>query len=215
MSVRYLSLFSGVDAASLAWEEFGWECVAFAEIEKFPREVLKQRWPSVPNLGDVTKITEATIAALGRIDIVVFGSPCQDLSLAGKRKGFDGERSGLFFDAMRLVRYARRWNGCRFALWENVFGAFSSNKGRDFAAVVGAMAGLDHVDVPLFGKKNSGQWLPVLHRRTQDMADEMVLPGLSPAARWFRGLVRHAIQRESRENQALRRYVRRRLVPAT
>lgn len=179
MTVRFLSLFSGVDAASLAWEQLGWECVAFSEIESFPCEVLRQRWPHVPNLGDVTKITEEQIAALGRIDVVVFGSPCQDLSLAGKRKGFDGERSGLFFDAMRVVRYARRWNGCRFALWENVFGAFSSNEGRDFAAVVAEMAGLDHVEPPSVGKKT--KW----GNEGCAVGDEGLLEWATLDAQWF------------------------------
>lgn len=149
--MRYLSLFSGVEAASLAWLPLGWECVAVAEIEPFPCGVLAHHYPDVPNLGDVTKITEAQIRALGHIDLVVFGSPCQDLSLAGQRKGFDGTRSSLFFTAVGIIRWARINNGCRFALWENVYGAFSSNQGRDFAAVVGEMAGLTDVAVPANG----------------------------------------------------------------
>lgn len=141
--MRYLSLFSGIEAATQAWHSLGWECVAVAEREPFPCRLLQHYYPHVPNLGDVTKITEEIIANLGRIDIVVFGSPCQDLSVAGKRKGLAGARSNLFFAAVDIARWARDWCGCRFALWENVPGAFSSNEGRDFAAVVDALAGLE------------------------------------------------------------------------
>jgi len=145
----------------MAWHGLGWEPVAFAEIEPFPCAVLAHHYPHVPNLGDVTKITEEQIKAIGKIDLVVFGSPCQDLSVAGARKGFINEegnetRSGLFITAIRLIRWARRHNGCRFALWENVPGAFSSNKGADFARVVGEMAGLDDVGIPKNGWGTEG-----------------------------------------------------------
>lgn len=154
--MRFLSLFSGIEAASEAWAPLGWKCVGVSEVEPFACAVLKHRHSTVPNLGDVTKITEAQIAGLGQIDVLVFGSPCQDLSVAGKRKGLDGERSGLFFAAMRIAEWARLWNGLRFAVWENVPGAFSSNKGADFAAVVGALAGLDDLAVPKDGWGTEG-----------------------------------------------------------
>lgn len=153
--MRFLSLFSGIEAASCAWEPLGWQAVAFSEIEPFPCSLLKHRFPNVPNLGDVTTITERQIADLGPIDLVIFGSPCQDLSVAGNRRGLAGERSGLFIDAMRIIRWARKYNGLRFALWENVPGAFSSQSGRDFAVVVGEMAGTEF-GVPADGWKNTG-----------------------------------------------------------
>jgi len=96
--VRYLSLFSGIEAASVAWQGLLWQPVAFAEIEPFPCAVLAHHWPDVPNLGDVSEITDEQIAALGPIDIVVGGSPCQGLSLAGKRAGLVDERSALFHE---------------------------------------------------------------------------------------------------------------------
>lgn len=183
--MRYLSLFSGIEAASVAWEPLGWECVAVAEVDAFASAVLAHRYPSVPNLGDVTKIDAADLAALGRIDLVVFGSPCQDLSVAGKREGLAGERSGLFHTAVDIVRWAREYCGCRWALWENVCGAFSSNKGRDFAAVVGELAGVD-VPVPPKGWGTEGaavgsegmvewavldaQWFGVAQRRRRVFA---------------------------------------------
>ena len=154
--MRFLSLFSGIEAASVAWLPMGWECVAVAEIEPFCCAALTHYYPSVPNLGSVTEITKQQVQDLGHIDVVVFGFPCQDLSVAGKRKGLkddDGTptRSGLFFNAMRIVE----WSGARWALAENVPGLFSSNGGRDFAAVVGEMAGAD-IDVPQEGWQNTG-----------------------------------------------------------
>ena len=188
--MRYLSLFSGVEAASQAWERLGWVCVAVSEIEPGPCAVLKHRYPHVPNLGDVTKIglcarydplhvmriatkypasrlatlyinLARRMESLGLIDLIVFGSPCQDLSVAGKRKGFtndDGQltRSGLFHIAVDIVRWARRRWGARFALWENVPGAFTSNAGRDFAAVVDQLAGLEGTAVPPKGWGTEG-----------------------------------------------------------
>lgn len=103
--MRFLSLFSGIEAASVAWTPLGWECAAVAEIDPFACAVLAHRHPHVQNLGDITKVTEMQIAALGHLDLVVFGSPCQDLSVAGKRKGFSGERSGLFFPAINIISW--------------------------------------------------------------------------------------------------------------
>lgn len=155
--MKFLSLFSGIEACSVAWKPLGWECVGFSEIEPYPCSLLAHHYHDVPNLGDITKITEQQIADLGDFDLVVFGSPCQDLSAAGTRKGFqDGTRSNLFYEALRIFDYARKHNNCRFALWENVPGAFSSNKGADFTAVVREMAGLEDVETPEHGWGNTG-----------------------------------------------------------
>lgn len=158
--MRYLSLFDGIGAACVAWDPLGWECVGVSEIEKFPISVTTHHRPRVPHLGDVTKITENMVAALGRIDLIVGGFPCQDLSVAGKRAGLKKEdgtttRSGLFFDAMRVVQWARQHCGLRWLLIENVPGLYSSNRGRDFAAVVGEMVGAEF-DVPRDGWRNAG-----------------------------------------------------------
>jgi DNA (cytosine-5)-methyltransferase 1 len=136
--MRYLSMFSGIEAASVAWHPLGWECVGVAEIEPFPCAVLAHHYPDVPNLGS---ITDEQIAALGPFDLVVGGSPCQDLSVAGKRAGLAGARSGLFHEQLRIFHAARTLCVARWLLWENVPGAFSSHGGQDFAVVVGAMAG--------------------------------------------------------------------------
>lgn len=154
--MRYLSLFSGIEAATQAWQPLGWECVAVSEIEPFPCAVLEHHYPHVPNLGDVTKITEQQIKNLGQIDLIVFGSPCQNLSVAGNRKGFEGEQSSLFYAAMEIIKHAKRHCKTRFALWENVPGAFSSNKGADFTEVVKHMAGLSDLDTPTNGWGKEG-----------------------------------------------------------
>ncbi|WP_338496261.1 DNA cytosine methyltransferase [Delftia tsuruhatensis] len=184
--MRFLSLFSGIEAASAAWAPLGWECAGVAEIDPFACAVLADRHPHVRNLGDITKITETDIASLGSVDLVIFGSPCQDLSIAGKQKGLAGERSGLFFPAVDIITWSRLWCGTRFALWENVPGALGSNKGRDFAAVVDALAGLDGTAVPPKGWGTEGcavgteamvewstldaQWFGVAQRRRRVFA---------------------------------------------
>ena len=183
--MRYLSLFSGMEAAHLAWAPIGWKCVAVSEIESAPCALLRHRLPDVPNLGDVTAITDRQIAALGRIDVVIGGSPCQDLSVAGRRAGLAGARSSLFHHQMRIFNAARNFCGARWLVWENVPGAFSSNQGRDFAVVVGAMAGSE-LPVPAGGWGSEGvalgdnglvewsvldaQWFGVAQRRRRVFA---------------------------------------------
>lgn len=156
--IRYLSLFSGMEAAGLAWKPLGWQCVGVAEIDPSACALLKQRYPDVPNLGSVTDITERAIQKLGRIDVLIGGSPCQDLSVAGRRAGLAGARSSLFHEQLRIFNAARTLCGARWLVWENVPGAFSSNKGRDFAVVVGALAGCELV-VPADGWGNEGMAL--------------------------------------------------------
>ena len=129
------SLFDGIGGFPLAASRHGIEPVWASEIEPFPIEVTKRHFPDMVHLGDITKINGAEIEP---VDIISFGSPCQDLSVAGKRAGMDGERSGLFYEAIRIIKEMRdatdgRWP--TFAIWENVPGAISSNEGRDFLAV--------------------------------------------------------------------------------
>ena len=183
--MRYLSLFSGMEAAHLAWHPLGWQCVGVAEIEPAACALLRHRLPNVPNLGSVTDITVDAIRKLGRIDVVIGGSPCQDLSVAGKRAGLAGARSGLFHEQLRIFDAARHLCGARWLVWENVPGAFSSNKGRDFAVVAGALAGCE-LDVPADGWGSEGvalgdnglvewavldaQWFGVAQRRRRVFA---------------------------------------------
>jgi DNA (cytosine-5)-methyltransferase 1 len=153
--VRYVSLCSGVEAATVAWAPMGWVPVAFAEFAEFPSAVLAHHWPAVPNLGDITKITEAQIKRLGPVEGVVFGTPCQDLSIAGLRKGFDGERSCLFRDAVRVVGWLKKHCGLKFGVWENVTGAFSSAEGRDFLEILQLLTGAEQ-QIPNGGWQTAG-----------------------------------------------------------
>lgn len=130
--LEYISLFSGIEAASVAWEPLGWEPIAFSEIEPYPCELLKQRYPDVPNLGDITKIDWSSHR--GKADIIVGGSPCQSFSIAGNREGLKGE-SGLMFEYIRAVREVMP----RYFVWENVPGALSSEGGAAFAQLLREM----------------------------------------------------------------------------
>ena len=126
--MRYASVCSGVEAASLAWMPLGWEAMWFSEIEPFPCAVLKERFPDVPNLGDMTKIKGEKY--YGTVDLLVGGTPCQGFSVAGKRGGIDDPRSALCLAYCRLLETMRP----RWFVWENVPGVFSTNQGEDFRA---------------------------------------------------------------------------------
>lgn len=103
--MRYLSLFSGIEAASVAWEPLGWEPMAFAEIEPFPSAVLAARFPGVPNLGDVTKVNwRSLVKSIGKPDVLVGGSPCQSFSIAGTRTGLGGRQASC---GSTFARFAR------------------------------------------------------------------------------------------------------------
>lgn len=135
--VRYISVFSGIEAATVAWEPLGWEPVAFCEIDAFPSAVLAHRFPNVPNLGDITKVDWRKYR--GEIDIIVGGSPCQSFSVAGKREGLAGE-SGLMFEYIRAVQEIMP----RYFIWENVPGALSSEKGAAFGQLLREMDALGY-----------------------------------------------------------------------
>lgn len=156
MGFRYVSIFSGVEAASLAWEPLGWEPVAFSEIEPFPCAVLAERWPDVPNLGDITKI-DWKEEIDGAIDLVVGGSPCQSFSVAGKREGLKGA-SGLMFEYIRCVQELRP----RWFLWENVPGALASEDGGAFGQLLSEM---DELGYSLAWRVLDAQFFGVAQRR--------------------------------------------------
>ena len=130
--IRYGSVCSGIEAATVAWHPLGWEPSFFSEIEKFPREVLAHHYPDVPLHGDFT-----TIGAdqYGPIDLLVGGTPCQSFSIAGLRGGLDDDRGNLALEFIKLAQRTRP----RWVVWENVPGVLSSNKGRDFGTFLGAL----------------------------------------------------------------------------
>ena len=124
---KFISLFAGVGGFDLGMEQAGHECVAQVEWDKNAAGVLKHRWPNVPLFCDVSKVSADD---LPDADFITYGFPCQDLSVAGKREGLDGKRSGLFYEATRLIWELRsRGCGLRFAVAENVGGLFSADDG--------------------------------------------------------------------------------------
>lgn len=142
--MKLMSLFDGSGGFPLAASLCGIEPVYAAEVEPYPIAVTKNRFPKIKHLGDVSKVKGGEIEP---VDIITFGSPCQDMSIAGKRAGLkhadmgDDEttRSGLFLEAIRIIKEMREaTNGVypRYAIWENVPGAFSSNRGEDFRTVL-------------------------------------------------------------------------------
>lgn len=157
--MRGLDLFAGIAGASIAMLKAGIEVVAHAEIEPFCCRVLECRLPGIPNLGDVSRITAEQVRALGPIDVVSFGSPCQDWSVAGKRLGLKGHRSSLFHEAVRIVRVAKP----RWAVFENVPGILSAAGGWDFAAVLDEMADAGALDIAW--RVLDAQWFGVPQRR--------------------------------------------------
>ena len=132
--MKYGSVCSGVEAASLAWEPLGWQPQWFSEIDKFPSAVLQHHWPDVSNLGDMTSNEFKQRAT--PVDLIVGGTPCTSFSVAGLRKGLDDQNGNLALEFCRLIARAT----ARGVVWEHVPGVLSSNKGKDFGSIVGAMA---------------------------------------------------------------------------
>ena len=155
------SLFDGSGGFPLGGLISGITPLWASEVEPFPIRVTTKRLPQVKHLGDVSKINGGEIPP---VDIITFGSPCQDMSIAGKREGLAGGRSSLFYEAVRIIKEMRcKTNGeyPRFVVWENVPGAFSSNKGEDFREVLKSLCEVKSADVtvpePPKGKwKNAG-----------------------------------------------------------
>jgi DNA (cytosine-5)-methyltransferase 1 len=131
--MKYLSTFSGIEAATVAWHPLGWEPVGFSEIEPFPCAVLKHHYPNTPNYGDITQFRTWSVEPF---QLLVGGSPCQSFSVAGLRKGLADERGNLMLEFGRLAEHYRP----TWVVWENVPGVLSSNGGRDFASFLGMLA---------------------------------------------------------------------------
>jgi len=138
MKINILELFGGICGFSKGLEQAGFEINKqfYSEIDKYAGYVTKYNYPDAVQLGSVTGVIRERIK--DKIDIITFGSPCQDLSIAGKRKGLAGSRSGLFLEAIRIIREIRP----QIFIWENVKGAYSSNDGRDFMEVLRQFANL-------------------------------------------------------------------------
>jgi DNA (cytosine-5)-methyltransferase 1 len=135
--MKYLSVCSGIEAATVAWHPLGWKPLAFSEIEKFPSQVLEHHYPDVPNYGDMTKFKEWSLDA---IDLLVGGTPCQSFSVAGLRKGLEDPRGNLMLTYCGILDWFRP----KWFVWENVPGVLSSGGGRDFGSFFGALAELGY-----------------------------------------------------------------------
>jgi DNA (cytosine-5)-methyltransferase 1 len=136
--MKYLSVCSGIDSATVAWHPLGWEAVAYSEIEPFPCKVLAHHYPNTPNLGDMTKFKEWTDYA--NVDVLVGGTPCQSFSIAGLRKGLDDPRGNLMLTYLAIAdKYRPTW-----LVWENVPGVLSSNGGKDFGTFLGGLGQLGY-----------------------------------------------------------------------
>lgn len=131
--MNYISLFSGIEAASVAWEPLGWNPIAFSEIEPFCCELLAKRFPDVPNLGDISGVDWTEYE--GSVDVIIGGSPCQAFSLAGRRLGLMDERGLLMLEFVRCVREVKP----RWVIWENVPGVLSQDGGRAFGTLLGEL----------------------------------------------------------------------------
>ena len=152
MSIVYASLCDGIGAVHVAWQPLGWRCACTSEIEPFACAVVEHHW-TLPNLGDMTKITKEHIHGRDQLELIVGGTPCQSFSLAGLRKGLDDPRGNLALVFLRVVDMARP----RWVVWENVPGVLSSSGGRDFGCFLGALGQLGYgwcyrvLDAQFFG----------------------------------------------------------------
>jgi DNA (cytosine-5)-methyltransferase 1 len=136
--VRYLSTFSGVGGMDLGFDRAGMTCVGQVEIDRKARAILERHWPDVPKHDDITTAKEwaSDIGLVGNVDVVCGGAPCQDLSVAGKRAGFAGERSVLVLDMVALAAHVE----AAWIVYENVPGLLSSNQGRDLGVLITVLA---------------------------------------------------------------------------
>jgi site-specific DNA-cytosine methylase len=145
--MKYLSVFSGIEAATVAWEPLGWSAVAYAEIEAFPSAVLAYHYPDVPNLGDITKFDQWPEELLAEVDLIIGGSPCQSFSIAGLRGGLSDARGNLALVFVLLINHIdtiRKKHGRQpvIVVWENVPGVLNTADNA-LGALVGALAGTD------------------------------------------------------------------------
>jgi len=174
-TLQVLSLFSGVGGFDLGLERAGMTTVAQVEWDAKCQQVLARHWPDVPRWGDVSDVHGGD---LPDCDLVAFGSPCQDLSVAGKRAGMvEGEtRSGLFYEAIRIIKELQdEQRGPAWVVWENVVGALSSNGGRDFGAVLDSLADIGAVDIQW--RVLDAQWFGVPQRRRRVFVVARLHPG--------------------------------------
>tara|TARA_B110001469_G_scaffold104738_1_gene103758 strand:- start:3168 stop:4565 length:1398 start_codon:yes stop_codon:yes gene_type:complete len=155
--MKYLSVCSGIEAATMAWHQLGWQPVAFSEIEPFPSAVLDHHYPTIPNLGDMTRYEEWNIEP-GSIDLLCGGTPCQSFSVAGLRKGMADPRGNLALVFLGILNRLRP----RWVVWENVRGVLSADEGRAFGSFIG---GLEELGYGWAYRTYDAQYFDVAQRR--------------------------------------------------
>lgn len=133
--IKYGSVCSGIEAATVAWDPLNWEPQWFCEIESFPKKVLRERFTNIPDLGDMTEIYDKPEFQKSTIDLLVGGTPCQSFSQAGHRLGLDDPRGNLALNFLKIARTKQP----RWIVWENVPGVLSSGNGDDFATIIKTM----------------------------------------------------------------------------
>lgn len=166
--MNYISLFSGIEAASVAWNQLGWTPLAFSEIEPFCCELLERRFSDVPNLGDVSGVDWTEYE--GSVDVVIGGSTCQAFSMAGRRLGLMDERGQLMLEFVRCVREVKP----RWVIWENVPGVLSQDEGRAFGTLLGK---LENCGYALSWRVLDAQFFGVPQRRRRVFLIGHPLPG--------------------------------------
>ena len=154
--MRYGSVCSGIEAATVAWKPLGWKAQWFSEVDKFPSEVLKHHYPKVTNYGDMTKFKEWNDGKT--IDLLVGGTPCQSFSIAGLRTGLDDPRGNLMLTYLAMAEQLKP----KWLVWENVPGVLSSNGGRDFATL---LTGLGKIGYGFAYRVLDAQYFGVAQRR--------------------------------------------------
>lgn len=134
--LTYGSLFTGAGGFDLGFDQAGYDCRWQVEWNQHCQQVLQHRWPTVPKHHDIQDVSGSELEP---VDVITYGSPCQDLSIAGRRTGIEGNRSSMFFEATRIFQEMRSGTNAAFpriAIWENVPGALTSNSGNDFRTVL-------------------------------------------------------------------------------
>jgi len=166
--MNVLSLFSGVGGFDLGLENAGMKTIYQCEWDKHANSILERHWPQVPRWGDISTLTAKEILRHGTPpDVVAWGSPCQDLSVAGKRAGLEGERSGLFHEGIRIINELRKETNNEYpkiSIWENVAGALSSNRGADFGVILDEMAKAGALVIE-WGLLDAQFWIPQRRKR--------------------------------------------------
>lgn len=190
--MKYISLFSGIEAASVAWEPLGWEPVAFSEVEPFCCDLLARKFPTVPNLGDIREIDWSPYR--GAIDLVVGGSPCQSFSIAGGREGLDGE-SRLMYEYIRACDEIRP----AWTVWENVPGVFTTDQGRAFGILLDA---LEKIGYGLAWRVLDAQFFGVAQRRERVFLVGHIAEGGAAAAVLFESQSVSGNTQSSRQKRA-------------